>query len=589
VSSATRQALPTTDAGDLAVPGAPAIDAPSPAPDVVEKGLHFGELALLKELVTREQLESILRTQVDQRDRDERVPKIGTLLVREGIISKAEAKEILRLQRDKGPIAGYELLEHLGTGGMGCVFRAREVATDKEVALKILPPRATQNSRYRARFLREAQVTQKLAHPNLVRSFDQGECEDHLWFAMEFVPGMTLRERIKRFGAAGESEVRATLRQLLLAMGHYWGERIVHRDIKPENIIVTPEFVAKLTDLGLCRQLDDDAHLTRVGKTLGTPLYISPELAKGRSDIDIRSDLYSLAATVYHLACGVPPFEAASQADLLRAHVEQQPPLLRAKNPRLSEGLEQLLMCLLEKNADDRLATPEAVLEALERLEQGKPPLPADRDRARKTPRPGSTSAVTAPAPRRRGSTSAVRSVPTSTSARPSWRPKRGFGSPLAALLAFASLFATGVIVGAHVRPAAGAPVVVIVPPGGDEAFYDLAARAPVEAAAEVERWVRAHPDDVPGQVQRLAAVFDRLPEDTPLRDRVEADLRRSRERLDEQAFEALELLRASLIELVDARRFDDARARLATYPPVYRMTAAWDAYEELRREVEQM
>ena len=149
MSSATRQALPTTDPSDLQVPGA--AEAPTPAPDV-ERGLHFGELALLKELVTREQLDSILRTQVDQRDRDERVPKIGTLLVREGIISKAEAKEILRLQRDKGPIAGYELLEHLGTGGMGCVFRAREIATDRELALKILPPRATQNSRYRARF-----------------------------------------------------------------------------------------------------------------------------------------------------------------------------------------------------------------------------------------------------------------------------------------------------------------------------------------------------------------------------------------------------------------------------------------------------
>jgi eukaryotic-like serine/threonine-protein kinase len=297
-SSATRQALP---------------DATDATPS---KGLPFGELALLKELVTREQLEQILRAQAASRDREERALKIGTLLVREGILSKSEAKEILRLQREKGPIQGYELLEHLGTGGMGCVFRARDEAADggRDVALKILPPRATQNSRYRARFLREAQVTKELDHPILVKSFAQGECEDHLWFAMEFVPGVTLRERIKRHGAAGETEVRSVLRQLLSAMAYYWASRIVHRDIKPENVMLTAEGVAKLTDLGLCRQLDDDAHLTRVGKTLGTPLYISPELARGRSDIDIRSDLYSLAATIYHLACGVPPFESASQA-----------------------------------------------------------------------------------------------------------------------------------------------------------------------------------------------------------------------------------------------------------------------------------
>ncbi|MBX3471657.1 MAG: serine/threonine protein kinase, partial [Planctomycetes bacterium] len=372
MSSATRKALPSDQLDD----------GPSSKP-----GLPFGELALLKELVTREQLESVLRSQGHKRGRDEPAPKIGTLLVREGILSKAEAKELLRLQRDKGPIPGYDLIEHLGSGGMGCVFRALEEATGREVAVKILPPRATQNSRFRARFLREAQVTQNLEHAHLVRSFAQGECEDHLWFAMELVPGLTLRERIKRFGAAPEPEVRATMRQLLSALAHYWAQRIVHRDIKPENIIVTPDGVAKLTDLGLCRQLDDDAHLTRVGKTLGTPLYISPELARGRSDIDIRSDLYSLAATIYHLACGVPPFEAAAQADLLRAHVEQTPPAPRQKNPRLSEGLEALLLNLLEKQPGDRLATPEAVLEALDRLDQGKAPhLPQP---ARKTPRPG--------------------------------------------------------------------------------------------------------------------------------------------------------------------------------------------------------
>jgi serine/threonine-protein kinase len=559
-------------------------------PEGPGRGPHFGELALLKELVTRDQLESILRAQVDRRDRDERAPKIGTLLVREGIISKAEAKEILRLQRDKGPVTGYELLEHLGSGGMGCVFRAREATTGRDVALKILPPRATQNSRYRARFLREAQVTQRLAHEHLVRSFAQGECEDHLWFAMEYVPGLTLRERLRRFGAAPEPEVRRLLRQLLSGMAHYWEARVVHRDIKPENIIVTPDGAAKLTDLGLCRQLDDDAHLTRVGKTLGTPLYISPELARGRSDIDIRSDLYSLGATIYHVACGVPPFEAAAQADLLRAHVEQLPPPPRAKNPRLSDGLEQLVLALLEKDPADRPQTPEAVLEALDRLEAGKPPLERAR-RSRPTAASAAAGAASAPPAKRRGSASAVRAAPTGAAgsgAGRGWRGRRKPGTFLA-VLAFVGLFATGVVLGAHVRPAPPGAASATEAPDPALAFARLAARSPLEAAAEAERWTRTHPDDVAGQVARLSLVLDHLPGDAPDRPRLEAALRERRDRLEEQAFEVLEELRASVIDLVDARRYGDARAKLATYPDVYRGTAAWDAFEELRGELERL
>jgi len=334
--------------------------------------LPFGELALLKELVTRDQLESLLHEQADRRD-EGRPVKIATLLVREGVISKTEAKELLELQRQKGPISGYTLLEHLGTGGMGCVFRAREKSTGRELAIKILPPRATHNARYRARFLREAEVLKQLDHTNLVRCHEQGEAVDHLYFAMEFVPGLTLREKIRRQGALPEAEVKSLLRQLLLAMAHYWAARVVHRDIKPENILVTPDGVAKLTDLGLCRQLDEDVHLTRPGKTLGTPLYISPELARGRSDIDIRSDLYSLGATIYHAACGVPPFESAAPAELLQAHVETPPTPPRVKNSRLSEGVEQVLLALLEKEADDRPSTAEEVLAALDRIDRGEP------------------------------------------------------------------------------------------------------------------------------------------------------------------------------------------------------------------------
>ncbi len=542
--------------------------------------LHFGALALLKELITRDQLDHALRAQADRRDRRSRAPKIATLLVREGLISKTEAKELLELQRDHGPIDGYQLREHLGSGGMGCVFKALDESSGREVALKILPPSATQNDRYRARFLRESKTLGQLSHPNLVRCYDQGECDEHLFFAMELVPGVTLRERIRREGAMPEAGVRSLARQLLLAMAHYWEQRVVHRDIKPENILWTPDGVAKLTDLGLCRQLDDDAHLTRVGKTLGTPLYISPELARGRSDVDIRSDLYSLGATLYHVACGVPPFEAAAPADLLRQHVERAPPAPRLKNPRLSDGLEQLLLALLEKDRDARPASPEAALEALDRLEQGKPPFERRR-------RPGSGSGAAGAPARRRGSTSAVRAVPTGSAVTrgAGWappRPRRARAQSAATVAAFALLFGLGVVIGAVARTPAAAETPRVV----DETalFLELVERSPLDAVAAARRYAAERPDDLPGQVFRLSALAERLPEGAPALADVKLALSGARERLEERAFEDLEQLRTAVIEAVDAGRPDEARRRLDAFPAFYRVTAAWEGWQELDR-----
>ncbi|MBX3469953.1 MAG: hypothetical protein KF878_24010, partial [Planctomycetes bacterium] len=156
---------------------------------------------------------------------------------------------------------------------------------------------------------------------------------------------------------------------------------------------------------------------------------------------------------------------------------------------------------------------------------------------------------------------------------------------PALAAAAFLGLFTAGVLLGAHARTASGATATTVAT-DPQAAFLDLAAAAPMEAVAEAQRWTRTHPDDHAGQVVRLAAVVERLPADAPVRQELAAQLRRARERLEEQAFERLELLRASAIELVEAGRVDEARARLATYPPVYRMTTAWEAYEELRREL---
>jgi serine/threonine-protein kinase len=543
--------------------------------ETVDERLPFGELAVLEEMVTRDQLSALLARQLDQ----SKYLKIGTLLVREGYLSKRQGKRILKIQKQHGPIEGYQLLEHLGSGGMGSVFRATQEETGRELAVKILPPRATRDSRYRTRFLREATLLQQLNHPNLVRCFAQGESNDHLYYAMQLVPGQTGRAMLKTHGFIHEEDLRSFLRQMLLAMEHYWERRIVHRDIKPENIMFTPDGQVKLTDLGLSRQLDDGVHITRVGKTLGTPLYISPELAQGRSDIDIRSDLYSLGATFFHMATGIPPFYANSQAELLKMHVEDPAPRPRDKNPDLSEGMEQVILCLLEKDEEDRFDDPTKALEALDRLERGEAPVPRRRRRLSST---GQTAAV----PGRRASRLG------SSSARTGWQPKAPPRSgpeltPLFVILGFAALFAVGVLLGSNGGPdaAAQAPVVVGAKAPNDADFRALLGKDPAAAARSA---LVQPPSDLGRRIERLELAAKALGPSSPQSEELLTQLATLRPQLEQAATAALEELRTSLIDLVDEGRFGDARRRMIEFPAAYQQVpGVREAYEELGQGLE--
>jgi len=600
-----------------------------------EQRLPFGELALLKELVTRDELEEMLHIQAESLDRRGRAHKIATLLIRKGTITKEQAKELLRLQKSHGPIDGYRLLEHLGSGGMGAVFRAVEEDSGREVAIKILRPSATTNARFRARFLREAAITRTFQHPNLVRSFALGESAEHLYFSMEYAPGKTTRQVLKSRGAFSEAQVIRLLRELLGALDHYWQERIVHRDIKPENIILTPDGTAKLTDLGLCRQLDDTNHLTRAGKTLGTPLYISPELARGLKDIDIRSDLYSLGATVYHLATGVPPFQAASQAQVLRDHVETTPTAPRLKNPRLSAYLDELLLRLLEKQPERRPADPAAVLEALDRMERGEPPFeplpdievsdisfysalseesltfssesmhvsssnwpPNDGFTFATTSAPGlipvqepeakeqgtSTSELSPPpaSPGPRAPTKSRRKRPGSARARSartgSSRNRYSAETSSFPLIAFCFLllFAVGVFLGTRANTPATAKETT-----SQRRFLELVESDPELALAAARRFALDHPDDLSGQISRYEALS--------AHSEARAALLDVRERLEADARRAVEQLNVELIPLVEEERWTAAREKLEAFPVLYRDTAAWTTYVELKQSVEEL
>jgi serine/threonine protein kinase len=556
-----------------------------------EEKLPFGELAVLEEMISREQLNQLLFQQANRRETEHKNVRIGTLLVREGVLSKKQAKRLLRIQREDGPIEGFQLLGHLGSGGMGSVFRAIEEETGRELALKILPPRASRDSRYRTRFLREATLLSKLDHPHLVRCYSHGECKGHLFFAMEYVAGCTGRALIKRDGAMSEKQLRKTFRQLLESMAHYWRELIVHRDIKPDNIIFTPELDAKLLDLGLSRQLDDDVHITTIGKTLGTPLYISPEMARGQQDIDIRADLYSLGATLYHLGTGVPPFVGSSQAELLKAHVEDEPLRPRLKNPRMSEGMEAILIRLLEKRPCDRFAGPSDVLTALDRLEAGEDPMPG-RVKRRRTFSSGER-ALRRKAPERRtkgrlsssGTRTGYRDRPARTTSAPTELPRY---TPVLALVAFLALFGLGVLLGSNNKTEAE-PVSQATAAAAEGAdFLSQVNRDPEAAATVALQWCDTHPQELAEQVTRLELVDKVLAESSPQRHALRLRLLQARELLHDAAEAALDELRNRLITLVEAKRLDQARAALDAFPKSYLQgKAIQESYEELQRDLQ--
>lgn len=278
----------------------------------------------------------------------------------------------------------YEILGKLGQGGMGTVFKARQPALDREVAIKVLPPSQAKDPNLVERFLREARCSAKLSHPYLVQIYDAGKEGEHYYFSMEYVEGEDLSQLRKRQGMISEAQAIPLMRKVALALGHAHSHGIVHRDVKPANILIDKKGEPKLADLGIAKPLDGgESDLTLEGKTIGTAHYISPEQVRAKP-LDGRADLYSLGATFYHLVTGQTLFQAASASALFVMHCETVPVPLRQLKPEISEGFERVITKLLQKDANQRYADAAALVADLERLEQGKG-LVSVRAKARRT------------------------------------------------------------------------------------------------------------------------------------------------------------------------------------------------------------
>jgi serine/threonine protein kinase len=280
-------------------------------------------------------------------------------------------------------IGKYEVVKHIATGGMGAVYRARDTALDREVALKVLPKELAANPGAIERFRREARNAAKLRHENIVSIYECGEVQGTWFLALEFVEGIDLYEYINRKTHLDPEEARRITIQAALALQHAYQQGIVHRDIKPSNFLVTRKndrLVVKLTDLGLSRESRADAtRVTRDGTTVGTVDYMAPEQGRDSSRADIRSDIYSLGCTLYHMLAGKPPFSEGGLTERLCAHAFQEAPDIRRCNPLVSEALMAVLRRMLAKQAADRYQTPAELVKDLMDIDVRARPV-SDRD-----------------------------------------------------------------------------------------------------------------------------------------------------------------------------------------------------------------
>jgi tetratricopeptide (TPR) repeat protein/TolB-like protein/tRNA A-37 threonylcarbamoyl transferase component Bud32 len=267
----------------------------------------------------------------------------------------------------------YEIVSHLGSGGMGEVYRARDPKLQREIALKVLSQNFTRNPGALARFEREARVLASLNHPNIVTVYDIAEDRGAVHIAMELVDGKTLDEAI---GAARRSP-RAILdvaAQIADGLAAAHRSQIVHRDLKPKNIMIRPDGLVKILDFGLSkltqfphRELDSASELTMPGILLGTIDYMSPEQASGKP-VDFRSDQFSLGSVVYEVATGRKPFQRATGAETLAAIIEDEPAAMRTLNPEAPSELEAIVRRCMSKDPEKRFASTADVSRSLREL-----------------------------------------------------------------------------------------------------------------------------------------------------------------------------------------------------------------------------
>jgi serine/threonine-protein kinase len=335
---------------------------------------EFALTALSLKYITQEQAEEGMRLLAKARELGltETLPEI---LVKKGYLNRAqEAAVHAALNQPRlSHIGKYRLIARVGQGGMGTVYKARQESLDKIVALKVLAPGLARQKDFVDRFIREAQASGKLNHPNVVLGIDAGEADGYYYFAMEFVDGENLKDVLEREGKLAERRALEITAAVAAALEHAHAQNIVHRDIKPGNIFIGKDGTPKLGDLGLAKEIRTDHSITQAGIPVGTPYYISPEQVRGQEDIDQRADLYAVGATLYRMVAGDVPYDGPTGAVVMTRHLNDPVPDPRKNTPALSDACVILLQHCMQKDRKDRYQNARQLREDVEAVLAGKP------------------------------------------------------------------------------------------------------------------------------------------------------------------------------------------------------------------------
>lgn len=271
-------------------------------------------------------------------------------------------------------VGEYELLEELGRGGMGIVWKARQRRLNREVALKLVREGCLPGEAAAKRFRREAEAAAAIQHPHIVTIHEVGESDEQLYLSMELVPGGSLADWMRRV-AFSAHDAAQLVAKVARAVHHAHQQGVLHRDLKPANILLDAMGEPRVCDFGLARLIEDTSTLTMTGEVLGTPAYLSPEQASGIRAVTTASDTYSLGAILYEMLSGKPPFSASSLPALLRAVAEDDPqrPISRVSGRRVPVDLSTICLKCLEKEPHARYASALELADDLERWIRGEP------------------------------------------------------------------------------------------------------------------------------------------------------------------------------------------------------------------------
>ncbi len=290
--------------------------------------------------------------------------ELATILVRQGAINRWQAEQLLA-GRVKFTLGPYRMLDSIGQGGMGQVFKAEHELMGRTVAVKVLP-RHKSTPEAIASFTREIRAQARLDHPNLVRAFDAGHDGNVHFLVTEYVPGSDLRRLLRRNGPLSMPLAASIISQVALGLEHAHEEGLIHRDVKPGNVLVTPSGSAKLSDLGLVEIAAENGEGTRgSGKIVGTADYLSPEQIKSPREVTPASDIYALGCTLYYAVTGKVPFPGGTVRDKARAHCNLQPIDPRRLNGELTQEFVDVIADMMQKEPAKRIGS---AAEAVSRL-----------------------------------------------------------------------------------------------------------------------------------------------------------------------------------------------------------------------------